>query len=137
MTEKSLTIAVALPDHGLTTNRGHGNFAWRRRLVDTHRDAAMLVGYAAIPPEQRPFFAGGPVFAVCRVERRKRGNRWDYGGMVEALKPAFDGLQGIVYANDSQVAGSIILWDEKPTGTGLVHVTFMPLARVRWDGEGQ
>lgn len=132
---RSLTVVLDLPDHRLTINRIRTNPRFRQAMVDRHKEAAQLIGYATIATADRPFYPAEPVFAVCRVERKKRGQRWDYGGMVEALKPAFDGLQGLAYTNDSQVAGSVILWDEQPTGTGLVQVTFVPLEQVRWEAQ--
>lgn len=77
-------------------------------------------------PDDRPYFpVGVNLVAWCHVERRKGGKRWDLGGLVEALKPAFDGLEGIVYANDSQVVGVMVEWDRRPTGTGVVVVNFV------------
>ena len=120
-----LKLTLAMPDHALTLNRARTNPGKRNRLVGESKAKAKEVGEAAAPPLARPWFPGNTqVLAVCRVERHARGNRWDYGGMVEALKPALDGLQGIVYGNDKQVVGMVILWDEKPTGTGVVRVTF-------------
>ena len=125
MGRQPLTVVLNLPDHDLTLNRAGTNNKRRARLVREHKEAAMWVGMAAVHFACRPWFPEGtPLVAVCRVERLRGGKRWDFGGMIEALKPAFDGLQGTVYPNDKQVVGAVVLWDWRPTGTGIVRVTF-------------
>lgn len=125
-----LTVTVPMPDHRLTINRVRTNPAFRTRLVNEHKDAARLAAYAAIGQAARPHFpVGVNVVAWVAVERHKRGQRWDLGGLVEALKPAIDGCTGTIYADDRQVVGVVVEWDTKPTGTGIVHLTFAPVPR--------
>lgn len=134
-TRTAITVTVPMPDHRLAANRVRTNPHTRHRLAMQHKHWASLAALVAIdslPMDLIPT-DGGPIFpaginltAWIAVERRKRGQRWDLGGLVEALKPAFDGMSGLIYADDRQVGGVIVEWDTTPTGTGLVHLTFVP-----------
>lgn len=122
---RSLTVVLDFPDHRLTLNQVRMNPQYRIRLKDEHKSRAQMVGLATVPQDRRPWFpAGVRVVAWCEMERNRGGQRWDFGGVVEALKPAYDGLKGTVWADDKQLAGMYVLWDEKPTGAGIVKVTF-------------
>jgi len=130
MTQGTLiTVTVPMPDHRLTLNRVRTNGAYRVRLVHEHKDTARLAALAALGSRERPYFAVGVnVVAWVAIERRKRGQRWDLGALIEALKPAIDGCTGIVYADDRQVVGVVVEWDQRPTGAGLAHLTFTKAA---------
>lgn len=123
------TVTVPMPDHRLTLNRVRTNPAYRVRLVAEHKDAARLAGLAALGDGPRPHFPpGARLVAWVAVERRKRGQVWDVSALIEALKPTFDGLNGLLYADDRQLVGFVVEWDRTPIGTGVVHITLTPMA---------
>lgn len=142
MSEEAMTTAIApltltlpFPDHGLTKNRSRSGFGsqWGmlRKIEEAQQQAVLAaVAHPALTRDAPYFPSADPLFAVIRAERHKRGQRWDYGGMVEASKPYVDALQGWVYPNDRQVIGSLVLWDTTPTGRGVIHVTFLPAAAL-------
>lgn len=120
-----LTITLPLPDHNLTLNRvgGRQGAAMRDRLVREHKDAARWLAYEAMRGKPFPLIGPDvPILIVVRVERRKRGQRWDAAGMIEACKAYGDGFQGEIYCDDKQIVAWAVLWDEKPTGAGVVHL---------------
>lgn len=128
-----LTLTLPFPDHGLTKNRsrsGYGSQWGMLRKIEEAQQAAVLAAktHPALKGDDPYFPDAEPLFAVIRAERHKRGQRWDYGGMVEATKPYVDALQGWVYPNDRQVIGSLVLWDKKPTGRGIITITFLPVS---------
>lgn len=120
---RALAVVLGLPDHDLTLNRRGGNEHARAKLVWAHKGAATLAALMTVPDESRPYFpAGVQVVAWCSIERRKRGQRWDFGAVVEACKPYFDGFNGIVWADDKQLMGMVVVWDERPTGQGIIKI---------------
>lgn len=124
---RTLRVVVALPDHRLTLNRATSkrSGALRSRLVDEAKHEAVFATFGAdLPDLPRPLFpAGVALFVAYDVERRKRGQRWDASGMIEAMKPTLDAWNGILYADDKQIVGFAVRWDAKPTGRGVVTVT--------------
>lgn len=120
-----LRIVVSLPDHRLSLNRVKTNHGLRTKLVDEAKHEAIFATFAAdLPDVERPIFpAGVPLFMAFDVERKKRGQRWDTSGLIEAMKPYQDAWSGILYADDRQIVGYAVRWDLRPTGRGTVTVT--------------
>lgn len=126
----SQTIVLELPgpDHRLSINGARRTHpAVLRKIKREHKRWAALAALALIPPDERPAF---PPDARVRVtvdfERLKRGQRWDNAAVIEALKPYMDGIEasGAIYANDRQLDWVAVNWDERPTGRGVVTLSF-------------
>ena len=128
-----LRVCVSLPDHRLTLNRvgSRQSGAMRARLVaEAKREAIFATFNDSMPDVPRPIFpAGVALFMAFDVERRKRGQRWDTSGLIEAMKSYQDAWNGILYADDRQIVGYGITWDERPTGRGIVTVTIREVDR--------
>lgn len=118
------TITLPIPHHALTIN-GRLHRHAREELMAAHQASARIVAEQTIPAALRPWFdPGDRLIVTVRVERLKRGNRWDFGGLVEALKSYLDGLEGTYYVDDKIIGAARVHWDTRPTGAGLVHMTF-------------
>lgn len=124
---RTVVITLPMPSHDLTLNRvtrrHPGHIA---RIKRQHRNDARLAALVATPAEWRPAFGEAPVRLDVEIRRRARGQRWDDSAMVEALKPYMDGIEdsGAVFLNDQQVRWGDISWDDRPTGEGVVILTF-------------
>ena len=117
-------LALSFPDRRLALNQIRTHPKVRDRLRDEYKLEGARVAQAAIPAELRPVYPAGVALAVAvRCERARGGQRWDAAGIVEALKPAIDGMNGILWADDKQIAIWIVEWDARPTGGAQVFVT--------------
>ncbi len=120
---RAFTVTLPLPDHRLSLN---GRIGWQeqRRRQQAQATWAWQQGLLALDGASRPAFpAGVRVMVGLAVERRKGGKVWDAAAVIEACKGYLDGLNGIAYADDRQIAGFRVGWDERPTGAGVVHLT--------------
>ncbi|HET8631097.1 MAG TPA: hypothetical protein VFL91_27055 [Thermomicrobiales bacterium] len=124
----TLVLELPMPDHRLSINGARRTHpAVLRQIKRAHKEAARLAALALIPPHERPAFpAGARIRVTVDVERRRGGRRWDNSGIIEAMKPYMDGFEesGALYANDQQLDWVAVTWDERPTGRGVVTLTF-------------
>lgn len=123
-----ITVTLPMPDRRLSLN---GREHWRTvaKLRAEQHELAMYEGSAALnmQREMYPAYPAEPVSVFIDVERktpRARGQSkvWDAAALIEATKGYLDGLNGIVYADDTQVRSFQVRWDAKPTGNGLIHL---------------
>lgn len=122
LTRATVTVVLPYPDHRLSLN---GREHWRtiHRLRQEQHEAAALVAAAVVPAQARPWFgADVPLFVTLTMARPARGKRWDSAAAIEACKGFCDGLNGIVYRDDSQIVGFRVEWTHDPAGRGLVRV---------------
>lgn len=126
-------LTIPYPPLELSLN---GRIHWRARapLVRDYVNAVAALCRARIPEESRPYFAPAeaPFVRVdVRVQRHPGGQRRDFGGVIEALKAALDGTEGLVVANDrAYYYGRPIEWDERPSGEGQITLTLTGKTRV-------
>jgi len=119
------TLILPIPAHSLTLN-SRIDRRDRAKLVVAHHEWARTVAEQLIPAGLRPWFDDDDALILtAQMERARGGQRWDFGAAIEALKPYLDGLEGTVYRRDNIITAARVHWDTRPTGTGLVHLTFM------------
>jgi len=124
-----LSLTLPMPDRKLSLN---GREHWRtvRKGQTSQHELAGLAAVAVIQERGQPFpvYPSEKVSLYIDVERRPRGQRWDTAGLVEAIKGYQDGMEMLIYYNDSQIRTYAVRWDAKPTGNGLIHLYIRALS---------
>lgn len=124
-----ITISLPMPDRRLSLN---GREHWRTvaKLRAEQHELARFTGAAAMmkAPHPWPLYSIDRVSVSIDVERKTRGKVWDAAGLIEATKGYLDGLNGVMYSDDTQIRIFAVRWDAKPTGNGLIHLYIRSLS---------
>lgn len=124
-----VVLTLSFPDRRLSLNQIRTHPRVRDRLRDAYKMEAARQGQADIPAECRPVYpAGARLLVAIRCERARGGKVWDAAGIIEACKSAADGLNGILWHDDKQIAAWVVLWDTKPTGRGVIRISAHEIA---------